>query len=341
METQTNLIKPKLSASFFFLSLGILISLITSVVSFLNLVFETLDKKFPDVLNAIYQYGYSTYEYEGIRTALAILIIFFPVFLLISYFWEKFKENNLGTIDEIIKKWVIYIILFLSSIVIVIDLVTLVRYFISGEITNRFILKVLATLIVAIFVGVYYIFLLLGKEKIFGFRIGLWAVIKSSVLVLILIIWSFTVIGTPGQQRIWRLDERRVQDLQNIQYQVINYWQQKEKLPEKITDISNPMTGYSLPPDPEFEKGKTYEYFVDDELTFKLCATFSLPMQKGWNEYKGGGIMPMYERDMAVSYPYPMPNGMNESWDHKEGRICFERTIDKDIYPPFPKIEKR
>ena len=53
--------------------------------------------------------------------------------------------------------------------------------------------------------------------------------------------------------------------------------------------------------------------------------------------------MPMYERDMAVSYPYPypMPNGMNESWDHKEGRICFERTIDKDIYPPFPKIEKR
>ena len=179
METQTNLIKPKLSASFFFLSLGILISLITSVVSFLNLVFETLDKKFPDVLNAIYQYGYSTYEYEGIRTALAILIIFFPVFLLISYFWEKFKENELGTIDEIIKKWVIYIILFLSSIVIVIDLVTLVRYFISGEITNRFILKVLAILIVAIFVGVYYIFLLLGKEKyldlelVFGLSLSL------------------------------------------------------------------------------------------------------------------------------------------------------------------------
>ena len=29
--------------------------------------------------------------------------------------------------------------------------------------------------------------------------------------------------------------------------------------------------------------------------------------------------------------------GTNESWDHSEGRTCFSRTIDKDIYPPYPK----
>jgi hypothetical protein len=79
-----------------------------------------------------------------------------------------------------------------------------------------------------------------------------------------------------------------------------------------------------------------------NKLTFELCAEFSLPMPKGWQEYnygKGGGIMPMMEgRDMAVS-SYPYGGGVNESWDHQAGRTCFERTIDKDIYPVFQKPE--
>jgi hypothetical protein len=345
METQQNIVgdKPKMSTGFFFLSLGLLITLITSVVSFLNLVFGTLDKRFPDALNANYQYGYSTYDYESIRMALATLIIFFPIFLVVSYFWKKYIRNGIGRLDEIVRKWLIYIILFLSALVTAIDLVTLVRYFVSGEITTRFILKVVAALIVALYVGVYFIFELRGREKMFGFKVTTAATIKSSALVLAVIIWSFTVIGTPSEQRVWRLDEKRVQDLQNIQYQVINYWQQKEKLPEKITDVANPISGTTLPVDPEFEKGKKYEYAVKGPLTFELCADFGLPMPQGWREnpsYYGSAIPTMDSKDIAVSYPYPGPGGINESWDHQSGRTCFERTIDKDIYPPFEKSVK-
>lgn len=331
--------KPKLNIGFFFLCLGLLITLITSVVSFLNLVFNTLDKRFPDVLNATYQYGYSTYEYESIRMALATLIIFFPVFLVISYFWRKFLKGAMGHFDEIIKKWVVYIILFLSAIVTMVDLVALIRYFISGEITTRFILKVLITLVVAVLVGGYYILLLREKpyldklSKIFA-GIGL-------LLVILAVVYSFSIMGSPFKQRMLRLDDRRIGDLQGIQYQVINYWQQKEKLPEKLSDLSNPLSGYSLPVDPEFEKGSIYEYSVKDKqkLIFELCATFALPIPKGWREYSGGVVAPMYygEKDIAnTSYPYG-GGGVNESWDHQAGRTCFERTIDKDIYPPFPK----
>jgi hypothetical protein len=344
METQQNVgvDKSKMSVSFFFLSLGLLITLITSVVSFLNLVFGTLDKRLPDVLNASYEYGYSTYDYEGIRMALATLIIFFPIFLVIAYFWNKFCKgqfNELSKIDEIVKKWLMYIILFLSSLVAAIDLVALVQYFVSGEITTRFLLKVLAVLVVAAYVGVYFIFRLKGKEKYFGFSVHLAALIKSSALVLLVIIWSFTVIGTPWKQRDLRLDDKRIQDLQTIQYQIITYWQQKEKLPEKMTDLSNPLTSYSLPIDPEFEKGKVYEYAAKGPLTFELCADFLLPIPKGWREYKGyGGVVPMMDVSISpTSYPYPGPGGVNESWAHEAGRTCFERTIDKDMFPPFPK----
>jgi len=343
METQTNTTSSRFSVGFFFLCLGVLITLITSVISFLNLVFETLNKRFPDALNAYYQYGYSTYEYEGIRTALATLIIFFPAFLIISYFWKKFSRGEMGSIDVLMRKWVIYIILFLSASVLMGDLVALIRYFISGEITARFIWKVVITLVVATVVGKYYIFDLLNN-KVFGWNIkrsGPIFSLVSVVLVVGAVSWSFSIMGSPSTQRALRLDDRRVNDLQSIQYQVINYWQQKEKLPADLKELVNPLSGYSLPVEPEFEKGKTYEYAIKGPLTFELCATFSLPIQKGWREYGGGGIMPMsgvyYEKDMAVSYPYPYPGyGANESWDHQEGRTCFERTIDKDLYPPFP-----
>lgn len=331
--------KPKLNIGFFFLCLGLLITLITSVVSFLNLVFSTLDKRFPDVLNATYQYGYSTYDYEGIRSALATLIIFFPVFLVVSYFWRKFSRGILGIFDEVIKKWVIYIILFLSAIVSMIDLVALIRYFISGEITTRFVIKVLVTLAVALLVGFYYI-LLLREKGVFSNKTSFIFGGIGTVLVLGAITFSFMIMGSPFTQRLLRLDDRRISDLQNIQYQIINYWQQKEKLPVKLSDLSNPLSGYSLPVDPEFEKGTIYEYLPKDKLSFELCATFALPIPKGWREYGGGintPIMPYGGKDIPASYP--SSGGVNESWDHEAGHVCFVRTIDKDIYPPFPKVK--
>lgn len=329
----------KLHPGFFFLSLGVLASLITSVTAFLNLVFEALDKKFPDVLNSVYQYGYASYSYDAMRGALATVIIAFPILVTVSYFWKKYIKNGLGTIDTVIRKWMIYLVLFLSSIVVMIDLITLVRYFVSGEITTRFILKVLTVLVVACLVGIYYIFEIRAEGM--RSRAGLLFALVGSALTLGVIIWSFSVMGSPATQRALRLDERRVEDLQSIQWQVISYWQQKEKLPSQISDIASPLSGYTLPVDPEFEKGTQYEYKATDKLSFELCATFSRPMPAGWQE-NSVGIRPMMETAPAMSegvagsmyYPY---NGTNDSWDHEAGHTCFVRTIDTDIYPPFKK----
>lgn len=345
METQPNLQtnKPKLNIGFFFLCLGLLITLITSVVSLINLIFSTLDKQFPDVLNSTYQYGYSTYDYEGIRVALATLIIFFPIFIIVSYFWRKYIKGEMGRFDEIIKKWVTYIILFISAIVVAVDLVILVRYFVSGEITNRFIYKVLSAFFVALLVGGYYVLLLKIKNEIKVKRTDIIFGSVSIILFFISIFYSFSVMGSPAKQRLLRLDDKRVNDLQSIQYQVINYWQQKERLPENLALLSNPMTGFSLPVPPNFSKGEKYEYTIKDDkkLTFLLCAEFSLPMPKGWQEsrdYYVGGVMPIPEKiSTDVAYPF---GGVNDSWNHETGRTCFERTIDKDIYPPFEKPVK-
>ncbi len=334
---ETN-IKDKLSPKFFFLSLGVLITLITSVVAFLNLVFQTLNKKFPDALNSFYEYGYSSWNYEGIRSAIATLIIVFPIFLILSYFWRKASKADLGKIDEIIRKWMLYLILFLAGIVVIVDLVTLVKYFVAGEITTRFILKVAVTLIVAGISGSYYI-LELRKSGIKKYILLIFSFV-SIVLIAGSILVSFGVIGTPKEQRAWRLDDRRVQDLQSIQWQVISFWQQKESLPENLSDLSNPISSYMIPFDPEFEKGLSYTYRKTGDMKFELCAIFSADMPKGWQEY-GGGAIPMFggSRDIAVS-SRPYYGSSNESWDHGVGEKCFEREIDRDIYPPFTKEPK-
>ena len=139
--------------------------------------------------------------------------------------------------------------------------------------------------------------------------------------------------GSPMSQRALRLDQRRVEDLQSIQWQVISFWQQKERLPKTLDELSNPISSYMIPMDPE---GRAYDYTMDGDKTFELCATFSKPMPEGWVENGGygfGGGM----RDIAVSsMPYPAPAG-GDSWDHEAGRTCFQRTIDPELYPPFPK----
>ncbi|PIR97755.1 MAG: hypothetical protein COT89_03195 [Candidatus Colwellbacteria bacterium CG10_big_fil_rev_8_21_14_0_10_42_22] len=329
--------QPKLSPKFFFTSLFILVWLITTVTSFLNVVFGVLNKKFPDVLNADYQYGYNPYELSAMRSALATLLVIFPVFILASYFWTKMLKGRLGRVDLVIKKWMLYLIVFLATITIVVDLITLVRYFVEGEITTRFLLKVAATLVTALVVGLYYLYELKNTEKRKAVRIL--CLTLAVVFVTSAVIGAFMIIGSPMEQRALRLDQRRIEDLQNIQWQIVSYWQNKEVLPKTLNDLKDPLQGYSLPVDPEFEKGRTYEYNALKPLTFELCATFTKPMPEGWVEYyRGGGIVPMggkggYIEDMAISYPWP--GGTNDSWDHEEGRACFERTIDPEVYRPY------
>ncbi len=330
----------KVTPKFFFLSVGVVASLIASVSSFLSLLFTTLDHVFPDVLTASYQYGYVSYSFDQMRSSIAVLIIIFPVFLVLSYFWNKNIAKGLSHWDEVLKRWALYLIIFLATVMVVVDLVTLVRYFVSGEITVRFLLKVLAILVAAKTVGVNYLTDLGVKIPLMSKNKNAFLLTLSSVLVIFAIVYGFVIMGGPGSQRNLRLDQKRIEDLQSIQYQVITFWQQKEKLPASLEELKNPISNFMVPQDPEFAKGLSYEYKKVSDKSFELCGTFTLPIPEGYVENSGyAGIMPT--RDVAApSTSVAYPGGTNDSWYHEAGRTCFERTIDPDLYPPYPKPAK-
>lgn len=328
-------IKKSISPKFFFLSLGAIISLITIVATGLSLFFETLTRKMPDILNSYYEYGYNSYTYDNMRSMLATLLIFFPIFLILSYFWWKNIKAGLEGPNAVFFKWMMYVILFLASLVIVIDLVILVNYFVSGEITIRFIYKVLGTILIAGTVWTYYYISLKNfidkksKNKILKKILF----IISVLLFLSLTVFSFTVMGSPKMQRVLRLDERRISDLESIQWSVINYWQQKEILPQTLNDLKDPISNTFIPIDPEFQIGKVYEYTVKDNLSFTLCADFSADSPQGLIENKNTGSMEIY--DMKASMSSSQYIAKNDSWIHTKGKTCFDRTIDPKIYKPI------
>ena len=143
-----------------------------------------------------------------------------------------------------------------------------------------------------------------------------------SAVILASIVYGFFLIGLPSSQRARRFDEQRVNNLTTLQSEIINYWQQKDELPQSIDALRSQITGFVPPVDPE--TAQPYEYTVVGALSFNLCATF-----KTSTTYQSGGMM----RSMPV--PAVPPGGYypyQQNWNHGIGRVCFERTIDPELY---------
>lgn len=305
--------RPRVSPADVFLHLGIIVTLYISSISLASLLFQVINKAFPDALNR-----YMTYSKDAVLWATAFLVIMFPLYLFLGWIYRKQLGADPEKARLAVRKWLVYLTLFLAGLALAIDLVTLVFYFLNGEITARFVLKVLAVLVIAGLVFGYYLAdVRAGGMSRSRFKAYAWI---ACVLVVGSIIASFAVIGTPANQRKLRFDQTKVSDLQSIQSQVIFYWQQKERLPASLEAMQDPISSYMLPSDPQ--TGEAYDYAVTGPLSFKLCATFNMATRED-------------DALRSPSYIYPYSPG-DTNWKHEAGYACFERTIDPDVYPPRP-----
>lgn len=308
MENVTvQLAKPKTTPKDFFLWLFAMVALYISVGSFLRLLFQYINAAFPDALD----YGFDPYS-ATIRFAIASLLVFFPLYFYLTSMIQgdlrKFTEKReLG-----IRKWLIFFTLFVAGMTLAGDLVALLYTFLGGEITTRFVLKAGAIFLVIGTVFWYYIKDLkgvwiekAGMSKMTGIVAGL--------VMLGCVVGGFFIMGSPTAQRQYRLDSDRASDLSTIQSQIVySYWQTKGELPKTLDDLSDDISYFTVPTDPE--TNAPYTYKMTGPMSFELCATFSRA-----------------SRDTGTSRP--VYGDMNESWTHEAGEQCFARTIDPDKYP--------
>lgn len=290
-----------------------IITLYISAVSFGSLLFQYVNRWFPDLLTD-YAAGIS----GAIRWAIASLIIVFPVYAWLSRTLARDVATNPAKREIRIRKWLLYFTLFLAAVVIIGDLIALIFNFLGGDLTTRFVLKIFVVFAIAAAVFWYYLKnLRSGAESVSGSRMRVF-IISVIAIVAIATVGGFFIVGSPFAERMRRFDEQRVSNLQEIQWQIINYWQRKDKLPAVLDDLRDPISGFTVPTDPE--TAAAYAYRVTTKLQFELCADF-----KTANTGKDG----MTPR--AIS-PVGAPGTVPENWAHGTGRVCFERTIDPQLY---------
>ncbi len=294
-----------------FLELGVIASLYVSAVTVLALLFQHINYFFPDAANP---YSYSD---TAVKWAVAILIAILPTHVYIFRLVQRDYEKNPARRESRLRKWLLYFTLFIATITFIVNTATLVFYFLDGEISIRFILKVFAVALVA--GGVFWYYLNDLKRGAGTMPQNVSLALKAGLgAVIVIIIAAFFVTGSPFAAREEKLDERRVSDLQSIQSQIVySYWTPKGALPNTISELRSDITGFVPPLDPV--TGEAYEYKKTASTSFELCATFSAVSPKDTSRY------PTYVGTGIFS---------NETWTHEAGRVCFTRTIDPELFPP-------
>ncbi len=304
----------KITAKDFFLHLGAIVAFYASAIALITLLFEAINFAYPQINSY-------NYYFPSISFQVATLIVAFPLFVWLSYLMQKAYEANPDLRESALRKWLSYITLFVAGAVVAGDLVTVIYFFLDGqELTTGFLLKVLTLVVIASGIFLYYLREI--RNMITPGERNVWRIV-SVVIIIGSIILGFSVIGSPQTQRERRYDSERANDLQSIQWQVVNYYQQKASIPATLELLNDPLSGFEVPVDPE--TGTAYEYRVigQSALAFELCANFSQESLVSQDNYLAKPMM--YEPSISARYP--------ETWEHGSGRTCFSRSIDPQLYP--------
>ncbi|MDA1038191.1 MAG: DUF5671 domain-containing protein [bacterium] len=270
----------------FFLHLLAFITLYWSMIALLTILFQVINKLLPDVLQ------YADPTSGPLRWGLSGVIVAYPVFVGVMMFFRNNKIHR--------PKFPIYFTLFVAGLTGIIDFATLVYTLTGGDITTRFILKVLAVLLVVGAVFGYELWNLKRKEGEMTPKAKS-LITLSHILVIASVVLGFTFVGTPASQRAQQYDFDRVNDLRSLQYEIMNSYASTGVLPENLTGYRG-----SAIMDPATDM--PYEYRVINETTFELCATFD-KAGDGSDQYGGYAV------------------GLNENFAHEMGKTCFERTV--------------
>jgi hypothetical protein len=246
---------------------------------------------------------------------MASIAVAFPIFLLVMRTILSEAQGHPERLQSSVRKWLTYVALLLTAIAMVCDLIWFVDYFLTGELTSRFLLKTLTVLVICGSIFFYYLGSLhwdrntnVDQAKNRSLKFGLGA----TVVVIATFCIGLGIAGTPHQQRQAEADRTRVQDLRRIAG-ALHVWHQRARfnkasatLPASLSELVGRGIDQSKTVDPETRA--PYEYHLKSSSEYELCATFSDGEEQ---EFRLG----------------------SQFWQHGKGRTCF--TLDAAQQPAW------
>jgi hypothetical protein len=282
----------------------------------LVIAYQCIDYFLPDFTDR--GYYYSGYYYDSakstVRMAISAIIISFPLFAGLARLLRKEIRRDPERQNSPVRRWLTYLTLLIAAGVMTGDLISVLFYFLQGELSTQFVAKVIVLFVVAASVFSYYAFSLrplVEQDKAPRTRAAVLAL--GLVLICSSIAGGFYLVGDPGTARLRRIDEFRLQALREIQRTVqemtsrtIEGKTTKHPLPANMAEIMAYSKGRQyhrelVTVDPA--GGGPFEYRKLNEDRYELCASFDLVRDEKYDLF----------------------------WNHGAGRHCF--VIDRKSPP--------
>lgn len=301
------------AAKFAFFYLLSLVALTFTSVSVGMIIFQIINKTVADPL-ALSMYQPGQFSSGALRFAISALIIAAPIFYLtIWQIFKNLKDGSLGK-DSGVRKWLTYFILLVSIIVMIGWLIATLNNFLNGELTVKFILKALTSILISAVIFSFYFYDIRRKEvekkKDSILQIYFYG---SLVLVVAALTASFFYIESPATVRARNHDRQVAVNLDQVDSAINSYFNKSKSVPEKLGDLFGDvsreiyLTEDSIK-DPQ--TGKEFEYKKKTKDSYEICADFSLSNKA---------------KDSSEQIdPY-----IDQRWQHDAGRQCFTKKAEE------------
>ena len=120
-------------------------------------MFQLVNIYFPEQLPGILPTALTGSSERKIRAAVSVLVVAFPLYIFMTVKISREVERDPLKLASGIRKWLIWLTLFIATLVVLGDLAALVRQFLNGTLTVNVALKILIVGVISAVVFVYYL----------------------------------------------------------------------------------------------------------------------------------------------------------------------------------------
>lgn len=291
------------NAKYAFYYLLSLVSLVLVAISVGLVSFAIIDRTVADALMVGSYYNYD----NQLRFAISALLIAGPIFYLMSRLIVRGLKKEDLSINSGVRRWLTYFIIFVSSMIILGVFIGVIRSFLLGELTSRFILKAATIFLISGLVFSYYFYDIKRADFVAPNKVAKIFFFVSLALVLAAFIAAWFFVESPKEARNRRLDQKLINNMSSLESAVNNYYERHGALPVDLTALEQDTNIYldkQALVDPETKE--PLEYKVIDEDSFAFCATFRTSSQE----------FDVYDRPMFIG-----------TKDHEAGYQCLETEL--------------
>jgi hypothetical protein len=249
------------------------------------------------------------YDSGILKFAISAIIIAAPIFFFLT--WQIQKSLSGGSLekDSGIRKWLTYFILLISSVVMIGWLIATINSFLNGELSTKFLLKSLASILIAGSVFGFY-FYDIKRQEVLNKRDNIIRIFffSSLFVVIAFFIASLFIVESPTQTRNRKFDDAILLNFDQVSEAINQYYADKRQLPASLDVLK---ADYSFITDDDLKNkatGVRYDYRIMESNKYELCATFITSN----NDVKDANLYYNYNKDR---------------WPHDAGYQCLSQKV--------------